>query len=245
MGRLLAQLRQDFPQTPLCLTLDALHASGSFFQMAQDFGVSYVVVFKPGSIPTLWREFQTLQGLCPDNDLQVQRDGWSHRYRWVPEMNYTDSAGRLWKVHGIQYWGEGPQGERSEWAWLVSADLLVSKARVEKIAWGAGRPRWWEENQGFNVQKNSELNLEHAYTEGAHFGVYYVLLQIAHLLLQLWEKGSLLRHLAKESGKESAVALFGSLKNLAANLLESLRNWVWPEEAFDPPGKIQIRLDSS
>jgi len=73
------------------------------------------------------------------------------------------------------------------------------------------------------------------------------LLQIAHLLLQLVEKGSLLRQLAQQQGKRSAVDLFGSLKNRAQRLLESLRYWRWPEEAFElaGAGSIQIRLDSS
>jgi hypothetical protein len=48
----------------------------------------------------------------------------------------------------------------------------VSRATVARLAWGAGRSRWWEENQGFNVQKNSGLNLEHAYSEKDHFGAY-------------------------------------------------------------------------
>ena len=72
-------------------------------------------------------------------------------------------------------------------------------------------------------------------------------MQIAHLLLQLVEKGSLLRHLAAEQGKRTAVELFGSLKNMAQRLLESLRYRHWPDEVFDPAaaGPIQIRLDSS
>ena len=72
-------------------------------------------------------------------------------------------------------------------------------------------------------------------------------MQIAHLLLQLVEKGSLLRQLAQRGGKRTAVELFGSLKNLAQRLLESLRYRHWPEEAFDlaAAAKIQIRLDSS
>ena len=45
-------------------------------------------------------------------------------------------------------------------------------------------------------------------------------------------------------GKPSAVGLLGGLKNLAQALVESLRNLVWPDEAFDEPGKMQIRLDS-
>ena len=68
---------------------------------------------------------------------------------------------------------------------------------------------------------------------------------------RLWsirlEKGSLLRQLAQQQGKRSAVDLFGSLKNRAQRLLESLRYWHWPEEAFElaGAGSIQIRLDSS
>ena len=132
-------------------------------------------------------------------------------------------------------------------AWLVSADLVVNARTVEGLAWGAGRPRWREENQGFNVQKNSELNLEHAYSEGEHFGAYYLVLQIAHILLQLLEKGSLLRALGKQAGKRSALALFGSLKNMAQRLLESVRYLRWPQGVFEKSGgsKIQIRLDSS
>jgi hypothetical protein len=71
-------------------------------------------------------------------------------------------------------------------------------------------------------------------------------LQIAHLLLQLMEKGSLLLQLAQQQGKGSAVALFGSLKDMAQRLLESLRYLYWPDEVFDAAAarKMQIRLDS-
>jgi hypothetical protein len=229
----------------LCLSLDALYACGAGFQLGKDFNASFVIVFKEGSIPTLWQEFATLLELCPDNRLEVSEDGWKHVYRWVDELLYEDSDKRQWKLKAIQYKGEGPKGERSEWAWLVSADMVVIQATVERVVWGAGRPRWWEENQGFNVQKNSEMNLEHAYSEKAHFGVYYLLLQIAHILLQLLEKGSLLRAMAREFGKPSAVALLGSLKNIGKFFVESLRNLVWPQEVFGAAGKIQIRLDTS
>ena len=243
--RLLAAVRKEFGQLRLCLSLDALYACGAGFQLGKDFGLSYVVVFKEGSIPTLWQEFQTLLLLCPDNRLEVDEEGWRHTYRWVDELPYTDSDNRQWRLKAIHYRGEGPEGKRSEWAWLVSSDLSVNARTVERIAWGAGRGRWGIENQGFNIQKTSELNLEHAYSEGAHFGAYYLLLQVAHVLLQLLEKGSLLRALAKEAGKKSAVALLGSLKNLAASLVESLRNLAWPEAAFAGAERIQIRLDSS
>jgi hypothetical protein len=243
--RLPGAVRKDFPQLRLCLSLDALYACGAGFQLGKEFNASYVIVFKPGSMPTLWQEFQALLSLSPRNRLEeVSQDGWRHEYRWVDELPYTDSDNRQWKLKAIQYKGEGPNGERSQWAWLVSADLVVSKATVERVVWEAGRARWRQENQGFNEQKNGGMNLGHAYGEGGHFGAYYLLLQIAHLLMQLLEKGSLLRSLARQAGKPSAVGLLGGLKNLAQALVESLRNLVWPDEAFDEPGKMQIRLDS-
>jgi hypothetical protein len=243
--RLLAAVRRDFPRLGLCLSLDALYACGAGFALGKDFGVSYVIVFKEGSLPALWREFRTLLDLSPDNRLEVREDGWRHTYRWVDELPYVDSDKRQWELKAIHYSGQGPQGQHSQWAWLVSADLKVNARSVEALAWGAGRARWVEENQGFNIQKTSEMNLEHAYSQGEHFGAYYLLLQVAHVLLQLLEKGSLLRTLAVECGKKSAVALLGSLKNIAAFLVESLRNLTWPAEAFNEGDRIQIRLDSS
>lgn len=76
--------------------------------------------------------------------------------------------------------------------------------------------------------------------------IYYLLLQIAHLILQLVEKGSLLKRLAQESGT-SVLGLFGSLKNVARRILESFRTIEFAAEVFDPKRAqgIQIRLDTS
>lgn len=243
--RLLAGIRKDFPNLRLCLTTDALYACGAGFQMAKDHGCSLVAVFKEGSLPSLWQEFGTLLGLCPENRLQKRgEDGWRHEYRWVDDLPYTDSDKRPWRLKAIRYEGEGPDGKRSEWAWLCSADLRVDARTVEALAWGVGRARWRTENQGFNEQKNGGMALEHAYSEKDHFGAYYLLMQVAHLLMQLLEKGSLLRALARQAGKRSATGLLGGLRNMAACLVESLRNLAWPKECFGGQGRIQIRLDS-
>ena len=115
------------------------------------------------------------------------------------------------------------------------------------MATKGGRQRWCIENQGFNTQKNSGLNLEHAYSHGAQWAAYYYLLQIAHMMLQLVEKGSLLRQLAEQAGKKRRCGLFGSLKNMAGRLLESVRLWRWPSAVYEVAraGRMQIRLDSS
>ena len=72
------------------------------------------------------------------------------------------------------------------------------------------------------------------------------LLQIAHMIQQLVEAGSLLRNLAAEFGR-TPMQLFGSLKNLARRMLDAFRYMVLNDQAFDPlhAASIQIRLDSS
>jgi hypothetical protein len=75
---------------------------------------------------------------------------------------------------------------------------------------------------------------------------YYLLLPIAFILAQLVERGSLLRRLADELGRP-VWKLFGSLKNVARRLLESVRFVAWEATWFDPAqaGKFRIGLDSS
>jgi hypothetical protein len=245
LRRLMAGLREEFPQLRICLDGDGLYACGEGFQIAKDFRCDYIYVFKPGRLPALWRDFQELLRLCPDQ--QVERttpQGVRQVYRWVNDLNYRDSDGREWTLNAIECTETNKDGEKSVWSWVTS--LEVNHQTVVEVATNGGRERWRTENEGFNTQKNSGLNLEHAYSHTC-WKAYYFLLQIAHLLLQLLEKGSLLRQLAKDQGKRTAVELFGSLKNMAQRLLESLRFRHWPDEVFDPTaaGSIQIRIDSS
>ena len=91
------------------------------------------------------------------------------------------------------------------------------------------------------------MNLEHVYSiDPEKWKGYYVLLQIAFILVQLVERGSLLRRLAAELGRP-VWQLFGSLTNVARRLLESVRFVPWAEGWFDPrqTGKLRIGLDSS
>jgi len=245
LRRLLARLRAEFPQVRICLGGDGLHACGEGFQIAKDYKCDFIYTFQPGRLPALWQEFQGLLRLCPEQQVVwMTPQGVRQVYRWVNGLRYTDSDGRDWSFQAILCTETKPDGSVSEWSWVTSLD--VSHQTVVEVATRGGRARWRIENEGFNTQKNSGLNLEHAYSHRC-WASYYYLLQIAHLLLQLVEKGSLLLHLAQEQGQRSALELYGSLKNMAQRLLDSLRYRHWPDEVFDRAGAvpIQIRLDSS
>jgi hypothetical protein len=245
LSRLLPQLREDFPQLRLCLSGDSLYACGRTLQLAKDYHFNYVLVFKPGRMPAVWEDFQSLLKLCPENILERTTPQGAHQvYRWVHDLSYRDDQGRTWRFNAIEC-KETIDGETTTFAWIT--DLKVDAHTVEDIATKGGRHRWHIENQGFNRQKNSGLNLEHAFsTDPERLKAYYYLLQIAHMILQVMEAGSLLRDLAAEFGR-TPMQLFGSLKNLARRLLEAFRYIALSDQAFDPlhAAGIQIRFDTS
>ena len=246
LRRLLPRIKKDYPQLPFVLALDSLYGCGPVFALAQKFGWSLVVTFKEGRTKTLWQEFRALLPACPGN---VLRRPWVDRpaqeFRWVSQLAYEDSDQRVWKLNALQCTETAADGQQQYFAWLTT--LPVGKKTVEEIAQKGGRDRWKVENEGFNRQKNSGLNLEHVYSiDPEKWKSYYLLLQIAFVLVQLLERGSLLRRLAEEAGRPVG-KLFGSLKNVARRLLESVRFVPWPEAWFDPrqAGRLRIGLDSS
>ena len=245
LSRLLPQLRRDFPQLRLCLSGDSLYACGRTLQLAKDYHCDYVFTFKPGHMPAVWEDFQSLLKLCPENTRECSAPGGVHQvYRWVHGLSYRDDQGRTWQFNAIEC-KETVEGETTTFAWITG--LEVNTHRVADIATKGGRHRWHIENQGFNRQKNSGFNLEHVFSIAPeNLKAYYYLLQIAHMIQQLLEAGSLLRNLAAEFGR-TPMQLFGSLKNLARRMLDAFRYMVLNDQAFDPlrAASIQIRLDSS
>ncbi len=246
LHRLLPRIKKDYPQLPFVLALDSLYGCGPVFALAQQFDWSVVVTFKEGRTPALWQEFRALVRACPKN---VLRQEWVDRpvqeYRWVTQLGYEDSEGRRWKLNALECTESVKGAVTHYFAWL--ATLPVGVKTVAEIAQKGGRDRWKVENEGFNRQKNSGMNLEHVYsTDPEKWKAYYLLLQIAFILMQLLERGSLLRRLSEESGRP-VWKLFGSLKNVARRLLESLRFVLWDEEWFDAQqaGRLRIGLDSS
>lgn len=244
-ARLLPRIKKTYPQLAFVLAVDNLYACGSFFALLAKLGWSFVATFKEGRTPALWREYQSLLAQCPENVLRRSwGDGREQVFRWLNRLNYQDSEGRDFQLHALEC-TETRDKEEHYFAWLTG--LPVGRKTVEEIAQKGGRDRWKVENEGFNRQKNSGLNLEHVYsTDPEKWKAYYLLLQIAFVLVQLLERGSLLRRLASELGKTVA-QLFGSLKNIAQRLLESLRYLRWQEDWFDADKAkgMRIGLDTS
>jgi hypothetical protein len=240
-SRLAPQLKKDFPQARFVLAGDSLYACGRTFQIAQDLGWEFVLTLKPGRLPTIWDEFQRLLPLCPRQVLErLLPDGTRQVFRWVHDLSYVDDEKRRWSFHALECVETSPLGTVTHYAWVTR--LPVSARTVVDIAEKGGRYRWKIENEGFNRQKNSGLNLEHVYSiDPEKSQAYYYLLQIAFILTQLLERGSLLRQLTAASGRKLDQA-FGSLANIAQKLLEGLCYCEWPEACYDAAAAQRLRI---
>lgn len=139
---------------------------------------------------------------------------------WVNEIAYVDSAQQEHRLAVLDCretsTTPAQPAQVTHYQWLTN--FTVSNANVIALANQEGRLRWKIENEGFNNQKQRGFELEHPYSHNRTARkVFYFLLQMAHLLFQLMEKGSLFRRAFPEG--------VGSSKNLAWRLLEAWRNW--------------------
>jgi hypothetical protein len=171
-----------------------------------------VVTSQEVRTPALGREFRALLPGCPGNYLRRQGgDGRVPGSRWVPPLDYQDSDGRAWKVNALEGTETPAGGKGPYFAWLTP--LPVNRQTVAEVAQQGWRYRWKVEDEGFNRQKQSGVNLGHVSSSAPEKGkAYDLLLPMAFIRVQLVERGSRLRRLAAEAGRPFGQR-FGSLKN--------------------------------
>ncbi len=243
--RLSKRLKARFPRLPICLLLDGLYAGGPTFKLCEDNDWKYLIVLREDDLPNVNRSYATVLPHLPQNhkQLHIGKQGQIVQdYTWADNLAYTDTQNNQHSLNVIECLENEPntpgQIGSTHYKWLTNFTLTTYN--VDRLANQGARLRWKIENEGFNVQKNSELNLEHSYSKDpiAH-KIFYLLLQLGYLIFQLLEKGNLLQ--------EDFPNGWGAAKNLAFRLLEAWRNLVI--SAADllrlGDGKYQIRFDSS
>ena len=223
--RLAPRLKAAFPRMNIVLIADSLYACAPFFKICAKNRWEFIVTFKRGSIPTLFDEALTLLPMESQNIKESKDEPISKRWRWLDNLEYV--AGKSEFNLGFIEYQEKGKDKDAYFVWLTS--FRPDGKNVTKLTKG-GRLRWKIENEGFNEQKNG-YNLKHlccCSNPNALFGLY-LLLQIAHILMQLLAKSNI-------------VEGFETLRFLASLLLESLRNETLQEYLFAAEiPRMQIR----
>lgn len=207
--RLAPKIKEAFPQLKICMLIDSLYASQTIMDICRKNKWAFIINFKEGSIPSIFQEFQSLLPLQPQNRCNWEKKELLKKNAWVSDIQYHEH-----KVHLIESIDTNRKTNEVK-RFLYLTNIQTAKSNVTALANNAGRQRWKIENQGFNIQKNGGYNLEHVYSQNENAAkCFYLCLQIAHIINQLIEHGSLIANVAKK---------YGSLKNLSRSLLDALR----------------------
>ena len=108
-------------------------------------------------------------------------------------------------------------------------DLPITNKNIKETIY-LGRKRWKIENEGFNIQKNGTFDIGHLYSKDSKaIKVHYLMIQIAHIIRQLVEKG------IKEI-KELKLKLKEISQNIKQQLISTISNLTVHK-------KVQLRFD--
>ena len=223
--RLVEKLCVYFPRTPLCLLLDGLYANQNVIRSVEARRWKYIITFKEGSMNERFPEAVSLASMQSDNRLTVTQTGAVQHLAWADRLPIAEFTPNVLFCH------EHPDaGEDRRFVWLTNFHLC--RNNVDNVANQGGRLRWKIENEGFNAQKNNGYEMQHPYSEHPNgFRVFYLLLVMAHAIAQLILHGSLITSLCRT---------FGSARNFARRLAESMRNHTVPAD-LAMPGQIRFR----
>lgn len=233
--RLVKKIKRDFPQLSICLLLDGLYAKRPIFKICEKYKWKYIITLKEGAMPSVYKWYELIRDTMVGKKHKeiVYKEKLQH-YRWIQKMEFYGDDDLYNIFECVEEGNKRKDKKDTKFVWITNFD--ITETNVNKLANQGGRLRWKIENEGFNSQKNGGYELEHAYSHHpTGMKNFYILMQIAHIIDQLVQKGSLM--------KKAIIKEIGSIKNIAILLLEGLRNN--PLDLVTLEQRIQIRLDSS
>ena len=209
--RLAEKIKSEYPKLKILISGDALYASKPVMDICKENGWKYVIRFKEGSIPSLYKEFETV--------VKKANESKKANYEYVTGLDYEEE-----KINVIKY-----TDTKQETEFVYITDLPITNKNIENTV-KVGKNRWKIENEGFDIQKNGTFDIGHLYSKNqTAIKVHYLMIQIAHILRQMLEKG------IKEI-KELKLKLREISQTLKQELISTIKN-------LTVHSKIQLRFD--
>jgi len=176
--RLFPRVKAAFPGFAFCALLDARYCNETGFSLCEKNDWRFIITLKEGPLPSVWKEFQTLREITPENRRIVIRDEVRYEYAWVNDIAYGNR-----RLHVLECRWNEPDGTAHRFVWAT--DIRIGAENCDPLAQEGGRQRWKTENEGFRAQKHGGFEMEHAYAKRPVSAKnFYLLLQVAHILSQ-------------------------------------------------------------
>lgn len=216
--RLLDKLKRNFNRLPICIVMDGLFFKKPIMENIKSKQWEFLIVWKD-------KTRYALQEIVQTRKLEKR----------LEKLEYNDFPSKHTRHEYVVEWSNEPLEDGPMPLYYLRADKMEisTKENVETICtkfvyvsslnvdrssakeiFLCGRRRWMIENEGFNYQKNSRLNLHHKMNRHNIWAIknYYICLQIAHLISQLMSRN-----------KKSIIKTFQTLKEVWSVLLNYMK----------------------
>ena len=222
--RLAAKLKKQYPRLPVCILADGLYPYEKAFKICEDYGWKFIFVLQDKSLKTVQEELTLTRRSQPAATYYTIDQGWriTKEYRYQTGIEYHKKYTLNWvqcietrkKPPKPSKQTPSPQSLEKNSCFEYVTNIAPDRENVRAIGY-AGRLRWKIENEGFNTQKCGDYELTHKWSQNSYTALQncYSLLQIAHAINQLIEKGKLITEILKRRPKETIHNLWLRLKS--------------------------------
>lgn len=194
-ARIAEKLKKAFPQLPIIILGDGLYPYEGFFAICKANEWGFIVTFKEGNLPTVWRQVheQWSQQVANKQYEKMKKPDGSieeRHYRWVNKINYRGYDLNYLECDEIIIHSSGKDKESIQYKRFVHITNLPLNIQNIENSSRTGRLRWKIENEGFNTLKNGGYCMKHKYSRTSYLAMknYHQFMQMASLINQLMVK---------------------------------------------------------
>lgn len=248
--RLAKRLKKTFPKLPVTLLLDGLYANGPVMKICHRNKWHFMIVFKDGSLPTVWQEVNALMRLDTRGEHRREQkwQGRKQLFKWVNEIEYSYGVGArkkkmlIYVVTCDESWEVTDKTgctviKTSRHAWLSSHP--INRNNVHELCNLGARKRWLHENNILK-EKHQGYHYEHIFSYNWNgMRGYHYLMHVARMLNELALHSISLIEQVKEIGFQQFIQKFREImihRELDTNRLSRL---------IDSPGQLRLVQDEN
>ena len=203
--RMALRIKKNYPKYNFIITGDALYANKTMMDICDNAKWNYIFNLKKDRLKNLYEEFM--------DNVNYENETTQEGYSLSTNLDYKGHT-----VCAFQYI-ENENNKTIIFNYV--SNLKVDNYNIKDIV-TMGRRRWKIENEGFNEQKNGTYAISHLCSRNENaLKIHYLLIQIAHVIRQLLEYGSIiLREIRLKTKKEVSKLITNNLTSQISNLNE-------------------------
>lgn len=212
--RMAPRIKKEYPKLKFIITGDALYATAPMLDICKDNGWHYIFNLKKKRLKQVYEEFE--------DDIKYMNETKRDHYFLSCSIKYKNHIFNVIRYEETQL----SKGKEKLVTFNYITDLKVNDYKIESIV-TMGRRRWKIENEGFNEQKNGTFCISHLCSRNENaLKIHYYFIQIAHIIRQLLDNGSImLREIKFKTKKEVSALLLSNLTSNKLNLDEVMTNF--------------------